>query len=114
MTGSTFIHEPSPERFEALKSSDDLDGFERVDLNILTTIDFTEILAESELDWVAGEPLLYDEEAGIALFRIDPLGLMSVLDGEHGFGDEGIEDLESLRVFVDLHGADHIFELSTF
>jgi hypothetical protein len=103
MIGSTLIHEPDETRLRDLESVDDLSGFAFLDLNVLATIDFQGFVAERNVEWVGGEPLFLDEEAGAALFKVDPAGLEAVLSSGLSLDPKQAADLEAIRAFVS-HG----------
>jgi len=115
MLGSTFISETNLQKLQSLgQDLEALDEFDHVDLDALCTLDFETAVADSGSRWMKGDPVVYNEEDGVALVKISPEGLAFILNGQHEFDEEQIADLETLRAFVKAHGTENIYELATF
>jgi hypothetical protein len=115
MIGSTFIHETDSTRLATLET--DLDGLEDmtiVELDSMITLDFEAICTPAEIDWSLGDPVVFNESAGIAVFQVSPDALVHVLGADGAMASEQAEDLEKLRAFVNRHGTSHIYQLATF
>src|SRR5687767_10769365 len=82
MIGNTFIHEPDRDRLATIGDVDDLDGLTTVELDTLMSIDFELMTSEAGLHWSEGEPVLYDLEGGLAVFKVSPEGMKLVLSRE--------------------------------
>jgi len=115
MIGSTFISETDLQKLQSLgQDIEALDEFEHVNLDALCTLDFETAVAESGIRWMKRDPVVYDEDEGVALVKISPEGLAFILNGQHDFDEDQIADLETLRAFVSTHGTENIYELATF
>lgn len=92
-----------------------LEQLDHVALDGLLTLDFETMLAGTGMSWSAGEPVQFDEQAGIAIFQVDPESLRLVLSESTADVDpRHAADLAKLRSFVSVHGANGIYELATF
>ncbi len=85
-----------------------------VALDELLTLDFEMALDGANVSWVHGDPIVYDEASGIAIFQINPTALQKVLDPCSALEVEHPEDIALLRKFITEYGADHIYELAAF
>ncbi len=113
--GSTFIH--AVDRSQLLRIAHDMDAVDdlpHVDLQVLNALDFCVKFGGSKL--YEGEPVVYDEGSGLAIVKISPKGLATVLraSAASDLMSEEQADLQALRAFVDIHGAHTLYELSTF
>ena len=113
MAGSIIIHEPNADRLAEL-DIENLDDFQVLELDELMTIDFESALADSESSWAEGEPIQYDPESGMALFKVAEEGLSDVLANDNWFDDDQSEDVEKLKAFISANGTANIYELATF
>jgi hypothetical protein len=117
MAGSTFIYETDEAKFENF-DMDRMDEFDTVDMNFLTTIDFSIITGEAGVNWTDGEPLKLDEESGIVILRVDEAGLKCLLNFKGSLEniqeEEMKQDIDTLREFISRNGTDNIYELATF
>ena len=116
MVGSTIIYEPDAERLNEIETVDDLDRFTTLDLDALTTLDFQELVEaiDGSPHWADDDALIFDEGAGLAIFKIHASGLKAVLQIESALHPAKRRDLDALQAFVDQHGFDDIYELATF
>ena len=58
--------------------------------------------------------LLFLVVARAVIFRVEPAGIAFALGNRAEFAEDLADDLDRLQAFVDRHGREHIFELSTF
>lgn len=115
MIGSTFIHAVDSSSLAVLAEDlDRLDEFDLVDLDSMITLDFEEICSVTGVKWAAGEPVIFDEAGGLAVFPVSPSALQQVLRAVQASPAEHRTDLEALRSFVARVGASNIYELVTF
>lgn len=114
MVGSTFIAAKDPSNLSQIDSPDALDDFDHIDLERMTTLDFAEVLTAKKIKWTDGEPVLFDEANGAALFKISEKGLTYTLDHVAAFPEELHADLKLLSAFVRKHGPSAIYEYATF
>jgi hypothetical protein len=114
MAGSTIIIVRDPQQLLAIESADDLDCFIKLELERMITLDF-EILANSgHVKWSASEPIVYNPDAGMAIFKIEKSGLVYLLQYPIDEQTEHREDLSKLVDFVRMYGIDCIYEFATF
>lgn len=118
MIGSTFFVCRDPKVLAAALATDPLglrDEQPHVDLDALVSLDFSVWLPPA-IRWSPAEPERFDEEAGLAIARVEPAALAYVLDHEPPSELDEVQraDLDRLRRFVTEHGADAVYELSTF
>ena len=113
MLGSTFIAAQNPDDLKELEI-DDLDDFRHCSLEALTTLDFELALQGSGIRWTQGQPVVHDEEAGLIVFQVNPIGLQAVLAPSSPLRVSHPDDISVLREFVDENGAANIHELVTF
>jgi hypothetical protein len=116
MNGSTFIHAPEEEALRNIdwKGEPDWSEFRAVDLQMLITLDFSILLAKSNIPWMDGQPIYYDEEGGLAVMKINPMGLTKVLERRGRLDLEQQPDLDRLRRFLNEYGNEHIYEVAAF
>jgi hypothetical protein len=116
MIGDTFIYAPDVTKIQALQSEgmDALDNFEYVDMEVMLTLDFETLCGPENVEWSAGDPVIFDEEAGLCVLRVSELGLQFVLGGAFQLDSDQAADVAALRQFVAKHGHAAIYEVSTF
>lgn len=115
MIGSTFIHAVDGSSLAVLAEDlDRLDEFDRVELDSMITLDFEEICSATGVEWAVGEPLIFDEEGGLAVFHVSPRALQQVLCAVEDSPAEHRTDLEALRSLLARVGVYNIYELTTF
>lgn len=112
--GSTFISESKPSRLASLSNFDDLEEFQTVELDLMTTLDFQMLVGDGGKKWTDGEPLLFDPGGGVAVFKVNPAGLKYVLGKAKGLEKEQAADIRKLAEFVRKHGSETIYEVATF
>jgi hypothetical protein len=78
MPGSTFIAENDPSRLAEITSVEDLGGFVTLELEVMITLDFEMLAGEGGVRWAESEPIHFDEEGGMALFKVNETGLLYV------------------------------------
>src|SRR5262245_23114379 len=100
-------------RLAEISSFDELGDFACLELDALTTLDFQLAADEGGVRWAGGEPVRYDPEGGLAIFKSDERGLVYVLSRTSGFDLAGQADLRRLAAFVRTHGSSHLYELAT-
>jgi len=116
MVGSTFLYIPDEDAIDGLDWSD-FDAwadFEQVEMDALMTLDFTVLLNGTDLRWGAGEPTYLNEAAGMVVMKIQPFCLATVLRKSDALDPEYQADFERLREFLQAHGLNEIYEVSTF
>ena len=115
MLGCTLIHEIDPARLGVIPHDPDaIDDFDHVDLDGMVTSDFL-MACPKGVRWTApGEPLHFDEDAGLVILAIDPAGLAWVLGHRDVFAEDQQEDLDRLAAFVAAHGRDHLYAVDSF
>jgi hypothetical protein len=115
MLGSTFLHAPDPNQLlRIVDDVDAIDDFEHVDMDGLMTLDLQSVCGNRARWAAAGPPVAFDEERGLAIFRIEPEGIAFVFGHRHEFDEEYRDDLDRLQDFVAKHGREHLYELTTF
>ncbi len=115
MIGSTFVYSPDPERLDGIVADlDAIDDFEHVNMAELITLDFELVCRSANLPWGAKKPLIFDEEAGLAIFKVDSQGLKHVVENKQAFTPSQSSDLEVLEIFTSKCGSDHIYEIASF
>ncbi len=94
---------------------DAIERFQHVDLEVLITLDFAE-LVPAPLTWNAATPVAFDEDRGVAIVRVQPDALAFLLDHEATLtlDTEQRRDVALIRAFVAAHGRHAIYELATF
>jgi hypothetical protein len=114
MLGSTIIAEKDPSRLARITSVEDLDDLSHVDLDAMTTIDFESLATAGNVAWAEGDPIQFDEDGGIALFKVSEAGLSYLLSHAASVPEEYQQDVRTLAEFVAKNGTAHIYELATF
>lgn len=115
MLGSTFISSKTSKELVRLKDDlDALDDFVHVSLDRLLTLDFEMALEGADTGWILGNPIVYDDASGVAIFQVNPTALQKALNPHSALEVEHPEDIALLRKFVAENGADHVYELATF
>lgn len=111
--GTTIIAERDRDRIATIRSTEDLDKFNCLYLDVLITLDFEMMLRDSDLQWVAGQPIFYDPE-GLAVFELDTSGLNAVLQQVTNLDDRQQADIRKLADFVRAHPKSSFYEFGTF
>ena len=114
MIGSTIIAETNPSRLGSITSVNDLDDFSCLELATMTTLDFETIVREAGVQWAEGEPIHYDPDGGMAIFKVNEQGLSYVLGCGSKLDEAQQADLRKLADFVRANGSSNIYELATF
>jgi hypothetical protein len=114
MVGSTIIAESDPSRLARIQSIDDLDNFVCLNLDVMGTIDFAGLLADSGFSWSEGDPIQFDPDGGMAIFKLNADGLTFALTQASKLDQMQQIDLRQLAEFLRLHGSSDIYELATF
>lgn len=113
MAGSIFVHAPDPSSLVE-RGLDAVDSYPRCELDVLLTLDFNVMATAIGVAWSRGEPIVYEDAEGLAIFEVDPEALEKVL-AAGGVAEEVQQaDLERLRSFVAAHGARDVYEVTTF
>ena len=105
MIGSTIIAEKNPSRLAEIMSVDDLADFVCLELDTMAAVDFQTIVIDGGVQWAQGEPIQYDPDSGMAIFKIDEKGLSYVLGRAADFDEDKQADLRKLADFVRAHGS---------
>jgi hypothetical protein len=121
MLGSAIVFIPELPKdvsnlFERITENEE---FEKIELDGLTSIDFSVITEENNTSWESdNNPIVFDEEGGLVITHISKIGLVSVLEFKGELDDVEIEtqnsDMQQLKAFTDKFGFDHLYELVTF
>lgn len=115
MIGSTFLCTGNEAQLSTLADDlDMLDDFTHVSLEELGTLDFETVCSSSSIRWSSPQPVIYDEENGLAIFKVQPEGIEHVLCNRERFSTAQHSDLKLLADFVAENGIDSIYELATF
>lgn len=114
MIGSTLIAEKDPSRLATIAFVDDIDDFVHGDLDAMTTIDFEMLCMRGSVAWLESEPVLFDDEGGMATCQVSDAGLSYLLDHAADVPEEYRGDVRKLAEFVAKRGKSHIYELATF
>ena len=114
MIGSTIIAEADPSRLAGITSVDDLESFARVELDVMTTIDFVSFTTAGNVDWTEGEPIYFDEDDGLCIAKISDAGLSYLLAHAADLPDEHQGDVQKLAEFVQKNGPSGLYEVATF
>jgi hypothetical protein len=114
VTGSTILTAQNPNLLLEISEVDDLNNFSCIELDRMMTLDL-EILADrGGVKWSGAKPIVYDSDAGMAIFKIERSGLIYLLEYPIDEQTEHREDLSKLVDFVRMHGIDRIYEFATF
>lgn len=92
------------------ESLDAIDDFAHWDLGALTTLALIE-LCDAASGWITGQPVVYDESNGLAIFAFAPDGVAWLAQNTDAL-TEFDADLDSLGAFVRAPGA--VYALDTF
>jgi hypothetical protein len=121
MAGSTIVFIPELPQdvsnlFVRIVENED---FEQIELDCLTSLDFAIITGEENTNWDSEQnPIVFDEDRGIAIIHISKIGLISVLQFKGELEDidkeKQIKDIAKLKEFTDKYGLDNLYELVTF
>lgn len=115
MIGSIFIHTKTPADLSRLmRDMDAIDDFVHVSLDSMLTLDFEEVCSRHDVDWSLPEPLVFDEETGLAIAGVEPGGLRWVLSNMQLFSEDQQPDLNKLQDFVAANGTESLYEVSVF
>jgi hypothetical protein len=114
MLGSTFFAATDPARVARIATLDDIDDFPHVHMDRMLTLDFEVLASAAGLEWSEKTPVLFDEEDGWAVFKINESGLRYIISHTADAGDEHADDLRKLAEFVRSNGDSSIYESSTF
>lgn len=123
MIGSTilFVPELPAERSGLFERIVENEEFEKIELDYLTSLDFTIITQKNNTDWNSGStPILLrqDEDGGLVVYHISKAGLTAVLEFEGELENVDKETLDSdlakLREFTAEHGLDNLYEYVAF
>jgi hypothetical protein len=113
MLGATFIHELERDRLAKI-SVNDLDDFLLVQMDVLATLDFQLMASEAGLTWSEGEPVFYDPEDGLAIFKVSSEGIRFALGRADDLDEDQRADLSRLKNFTERYGTETIYEFATF
>src|SRR4051812_42541043 len=114
MIGSTIIAEKDASRLAEINSVHELEDFVCLELETMATLDFETIVAEGGFKWAQGEPIQFDPDGGMAIFKIDEKGLSYVLERLGEFDKAKQAELQKLADFVRAHGKAHLYEFASF
>ncbi|PXX35294.1 hypothetical protein DFR42_12129 [Undibacterium pigrum] len=110
---SIFIHETDASKLQQF-DVENLDDYSHVCMDELLTLDFEIMCQGTGQRWCLDQPFIYDESNGLVLCLLHPTGLDTVLSLPPDEDDIRADDMDKLRRFINVHGKQHIFELSTF
>lgn len=117
MTGSTFICCTEPEKLQVLESEgiDAIDEFVHVDMGVMLTLDFEALCGPAAVKWSVKDPVIFDEDDGLAVFQIRGEALQLVINHpREELEPEHQADLEALKAFILKHGDAAVYEVATF
>jgi hypothetical protein len=115
MIGSVFIHTQRPADLSRLaEDMEAIDDFVHLSLDSMLTLDFEEVCVAHDVAWSLSEPVVFDEEAGLAIAGVEPSGLAWVLSNKNLFTEDQQSDLDKLQAFVEANGAQSLYEVSVF
>ena len=80
----------------------------------MTSIDFETFLAAANIDWTEGDPVQFDEDGGMSIFKVSEAGLSYLLSHAADVPEEYHDDMRTLAEFITKYGKSHIYELATF
>lgn len=110
---SIFIHEKDASKLQQF-DIENLDDYTHICMDELLTLDFEIMCQGTGQRWCLATPLIYDEANGLVLCQLHPAGLETVLSLPPDDDDIRADDMDRLRSFINTHGKQEIFELSTF
>jgi hypothetical protein len=114
MTGTTIIAENDRDRLASIACMDDLDELNCLYLDVLITLDFEMMLSDTDKNWSDGQPIHYDPDDGLAIFKIDTASLAEVLKITANLDEEQRADLQKLANFVRDNPRSDFYEVATF
>lgn len=115
MSGSIFIFTKTPDELLELEFDlDNLDRLRHIALERLITLDFETAMQGTGMKWALGNPVAYDADAGIAIFKVNPQALQEVFACKTKLEAISVEDANSFRQFLHENGFENIYELATF
>jgi hypothetical protein len=89
-----------------------LDGVSHCDLPNLNSLTLVELHSGSA-KWIATEPVVFDEESGIAVFEFADEGVAWMKDNAEQLAEFGA-DPESVRAFAMSQGSGNVYAIDTF
>jgi hypothetical protein len=115
MIGSTFIYTQNSSALAVLvQDLETIDRFAYVEMESLITLDFEIVCQSYGVQWASTQPVVYDEEAGLTIFKVVREGIRCTIGYKDHFRNNQLPDIEAFEGFIAMHGADHIYELATF
>jgi hypothetical protein len=72
------------------------------------------VCGDHDVSWSLPQPVVFDAEAGLAIVGVEPGGLAWVLSNKKLFSKDQQADLDRLQAFVEAHGVESLYEVSTF
>jgi hypothetical protein len=114
VAGSIIIATSDPQTLSSIGSVEDLEGFVYLELDRLITLDLEILAGSGGYRWASSEPIVYDPDGGMAIFKIDDRGLDYILKYADDENSLDREDLQKLAKFVQINGNSNIYELATF
>jgi hypothetical protein len=114
MIGTTIIAENDCDRLASITCVDDLDELNCLYLDVLITLDFEMMLSDTDKRWADGQPIYYDPDDGLAIFKIDSDSLAEVLKIRDDLDEEQRSDLQKLANFVRDNPESDFYEVATF
>ncbi|PSB48132.1 hypothetical protein [Chamaesiphon polymorphus] len=114
MAGSIIIAAADPQALSSIASIEDLESFVYVELDRLVTLDLEILAGSGDCKWASSEPIVYDPDGGMAIFKIDDRGLAYIIKCSADENSLDREDLQKLAKFVQINGNSNIYELATF
>ena len=112
MLGTTFFAATDPARVARIATLDDIDEFPHVYMERMA--DFAVLAYAAGFQWSEQTPVLFDEEGGWAVFKVNEAGLHYVINHIDCAGPEHVDDLRNLAEFVRNNAGSDIYESATF
>jgi hypothetical protein len=112
MRASTFVAEPDRSRLTGITSIRNLELTARVNLKVMTTVDFASIAADEGIDWHEGEPIRFDAETGIVVNKVSAEALELVIRRAPQLDHAHQQDVRSLEDFLKANGGSEIYEFT--
>lgn len=114
-----YIPDLPEDRSDLFERIVDNEEFEKIELYHLISLDFAIINSHAGSKWESeNNPVVYDEEGGLAIVHLTREGLQSVIGFEGGLDDiskeNQDEDIAQIKAFVEKHGYDNLYEVATF
>lgn len=113
MIGSILISERDTNRIKQFQV-DAMPDYHCVALDALNTLDFQTIADSGNISWSESEPVIYNEDEGVALFKLKPEGLTYFLENANKLSKGQLKDKSEIEVFLNKHGCENIYEYATF